>query len=95
MSELKILWDPQKSRTQRKTHGVSFEEAQAGCSDEHATLFFDEKHSDAEERFLLLGLSHKLRLLLVCHCYRESESVIRIISARQATQSESTHYTRS
>ena len=94
MSELKITWDPQKARMNLRKHGVSFEEARSVFYDEQAIEFYDETHSDAEERFLLLGLSFKLRLLLVCHCYRESDGFIRIISARRATQLESVHYRR-
>jgi uncharacterized DUF497 family protein len=87
MSELKITWDPKKAQANLKKHGVSFEEAQSVFYDEHATLFFDEDHSEAEERYLLLGLSASFRILLICHCYRESEEIIRIISARRATKS--------
>lgn len=94
MSELKITWDPRKAQANLRKHGVSFEEAQSVFYDEHATLFYDEDHSEVEERFLLLGLSAQFRLLLICHCYRESEEIIRIISARQATKSESGHYRR-
>jgi uncharacterized DUF497 family protein len=94
MSELKITWDPRKARTNLRKHGVSFEEAQSVFYDDYAIEFFDDNHSDAEDRFLLLGLSSSLRLLLICHCYRESEQIIRIISARHATKSESVHYRR-
>jgi uncharacterized DUF497 family protein len=67
---------------------VSFEEAETVFKDENAILYFDPDHSDDEDRFILLGLSAKLRVLLVCHCFRESELVIRIISARRADKSE-------
>ena len=76
-------------------HGVSFEEARSVFYDEHAVEFYDDEHSEWEDRFLLLGLSSRLRLLLICHCYREAEGVIRIVSARKATPSESEHYRRS
>lgn len=94
MSELKITWDPRKAQANLRKHGVSFEEAQSVFYDEHATLFFDEDHSEREDRFLLLGLSSNFRVRLICHCYRQSEEVIRIISARRATQSESGYYRR-
>ena len=75
-------------------HGVSFEEARSVFYDEHAVEFYDDEHSEWEDRFLLLGLSSRLRLLLICHCYREAEGVIRIVSARKATPSESEQYRR-
>ena len=62
--------------------------------DEHTVEFYDDEHSEWEDRFLLLGLSSQLQLLLVCHCYRESESVIRLISAREATKTEAGFYRR-
>jgi hypothetical protein len=67
---------------------VSFAEAQSVFFDENAVEFYDDEHSEWEDRFLLLGLSTRLRILLVCHCLREGGSVIRIISARKATQNE-------
>lgn len=74
--------------------GVSFEEARSVFYDEHAVEFYDDIHSGWEDRFLLLGFSSRLRLLLVCHCHREAEGVIRIVSARKATLAESEHYRR-
>lgn len=94
MQNLTFKWDSEKAAENFKNHGVSFEEAQSVFYDEFAIEFYDDEHSEWEERFLLLGLSSKLRLLIVCHCYRESESVIRIISARKATKKESKHYQR-
>ena len=76
-----------------KTWG-SFEEAKSVFYDEDARLINDPDHSEEEDRFILLGLSISLRLLVVCHCYRENESVIRIISARKATKSEARNYPR-
>ena len=73
-------------------HGVAFEEARSVFCDEDAVEFYDDKHSEWEDRFLLLGMSAGLRVLLVCHCLRESVSVIRIISARKATRGEKKHY---
>jgi uncharacterized protein len=75
-------------------HGVSFEEARTVFYDEYATQFYDDEHSEWEDRFLLLGLSSKLRLLLICHCHRDPGDVIRIVSARKATASEAVHYRR-
>ena len=85
-------WDSTKAAANAKKHGVSFEEAQSVFYDEFAVQFFDDDHSGEEERFLLLGMSTGARLLLVCHCERNSGNVIRIISARKATKRESTFY---
>jgi len=93
MSTLKFSWDARKSDTNVKKHGVSFDEARSVFLDERAKLIDDSVHSDTEDRFILLGLSSSLRLLVVCHCYRSSDYVIRIISARKATNIESKFYT--
>jgi len=77
-----------------KKHGITFKEGQTVFFDDYAVEFYDDEHSEWEHRFLLLGLSAKLRLLMVCHSYREHESIIRIISARKATKNESKHYKR-
>ncbi|MDQ1255481.1 MAG: uncharacterized protein QG656_72 [Candidatus Hydrogenedentes bacterium] len=77
MSELRFAWNKTKARANLDKHDVSFEEAQPVFFDEHAVEFYDVEHSEWEDRFLLLGLSSRLRLLLVCHCYREAESVMR------------------
>ena len=92
MDPLKFEWDARKDRENRRKHGVAFEEARTVFFDENAVEFFDEVHSQSEDRFLMLGLSGKLRILLVCHCLRESGSVIRIISARKATRNERKYY---
>ena len=92
MSELSFEWDPVKSRTNAGKHGVTFDEATTVFSDERALVIEDPDHSEAEERFILLGLSMKLRVLVVCHCLRESAGTIRIISARKATRSERQQY---
>lgn len=89
---IKFEWDSTKARENLKKHGVSFDEAQSVFYDEFAVQFFDEEHSSAEERFLLLGMSTGARLLLVCHCEREAGHIIRIISARKATRRESAFY---
>ena len=94
MQELQFEWDPAKAEENLSNHGVSFEEAQTVFYDDFAVEFYDDKHSEWEDRFLLLGLSSNLRIVMVCHCYRESESVIRIISARKATTNEAKFYRR-
>ncbi len=78
----------------RRKHGVSFDEAKTVFYDENAIRYFDPDHSKDEDRFLMVGLSQKLRILIVCHCFREDDSVIRIISARKATKKEEDHYWR-
>jgi uncharacterized DUF497 family protein len=85
---LKFDWDPRKDKANQKKHGVSFEEAQSVFFDDYATQFDDEEHSGQEERFILLGMSIKSRVLVVCHYERKSGSVIRLISARKATAGE-------
>ncbi len=96
MKELRLglEWDPAKADENFRKHGISFEEAKSVFFDESAVEFYDDEHSEWEDRFLLLGLSSRLRLLLVCHCYRERAAVIRIISARKATKHEARHYRR-
>jgi uncharacterized protein len=86
-------WDDRKNQTNQRKHGVSFEEAQTVFFDQDAIEYHDPGHSQDEERFLLLGRSFKLRVLVVCHCLRESASVIRLISARRATKKERRAYT--
>ena len=92
MESLHFSWDPQKAISNASKHGVTFEEARSVFYDDYAVEFYDDEHSDWEDRFLLLGMSTRLHLLLVCHCYRESDSIIRIISARKATESEANYY---
>lgn len=92
MSTLRFEWDDRKSAANFKKHRVSFEEAKSVFVDERAKLIVDPDHSDDEDRFVLLGLSSALRLLLVCHCYRSEGNVIRIISARKAVANESKSY---
>ena len=89
---MRFDWDPVKAATNIRRHKVSFEVAKTVFFDDFAVQFFDEEHSSYEERFLLLGMSSDARLLLVCHCEREDGDVIRIISARKATESEAQHY---
>jgi len=91
MEDLRFVWDDAKATANLAKHGVSFEEAASVFTDDFARLIADPDHSDREDRFLLLGLSASLRLLVVAHCYRKGE-VIRIISARKATGPEQKHY---
>jgi uncharacterized protein len=92
MSELRFAWDPTKAAANARKHGVSFDEAITTFSDEHALLLADPDHSGEEPRFILLGLSAALRLLVVVHCHRDTDETIRLISARKATRSERTQY---
>ena len=92
MAVVRFEWDPRKSRANKAKHGVSFEEARTAFLDEHARVIPDPQHSDEEDRFVLLGLSVQLRVLVVCHCYREPDQVIRIISARRADPTERRQY---
>jgi uncharacterized DUF497 family protein len=92
MNGLRFVWDAGKNLANRRKHGVSFEEAQTAFHDENAMVYFDPDHSEEEGRFILLGMSLQLRVLVVCHCYREGESVIRIISARKADKREQEGY---
>ncbi len=88
MDSLRFSWDNRKDKSNQKKHGISFEEAQTIFFDENAVEFFDPDHSESENRFIMLGLSYRLRVLVVCHCFRKSDSEIRIISARKATKKE-------
>ena len=92
MDGLKFEWDGRKEAANRKKHGVSFAEAKTAFYDENARVIADPDHSKEEDRFILLGLSSQLRLLVVCHCYREAQDTIRIISARKASRSERHEY---
>ncbi|MCZ8112921.1 MAG: BrnT family toxin [Rubrivivax sp.] len=94
MSSLRFEWDPKKATLNLRKHGVSFEDAQAAFSDENGLLIDDPDHSEEEDRFVLLGLSQSLRLLVVVHCYRSEGKVIRIISARKADAQERSIYPR-
>jgi uncharacterized DUF497 family protein len=87
-------WDENKNRINLEKHGITFEEASTVSFDDRAILFDDPEHSIDEDRFLLLGMSETAKVCIVCHCYRESDTVIRIISARQATRKEEERYVR-
>jgi uncharacterized DUF497 family protein len=91
---IRFEWDETKNRANQRKHGVSFEEAQSVFFDDEALEFPDPDHSSDEDRFLLLGRSYRLRILVICHCFRVSESVIRLISARKATPKERHTYGR-
>src|SRR5262245_35983551 len=92
VSDLRFEWDERKNKSNRRKHGVSFEEAQTAFSDERGVVIDDPEHSDDEDRFVLLGMSAALRVLVVCHCCRAGGDVIRIISARRADRSEQSDY---
>ncbi len=89
---LKFEWDPNKSVTNKKKHGISFEEAQTVFFDPNARVIEDPAHSEQEERFVIMGVSQRLRILTVCYCYRRGNKVIRIISARRADKKEKEIY---
>ena len=92
MSNIQFIWDPKKAESNHRKHGVSFEEARTVFYDEMAQLIPDPDHSEAEERFVMIGRSTFMRVLVVCHCYREDDSSIRIITARKATKREQKFY---
>ena len=89
---IRFEWDTVKAASNQKKHGVSFEEARSVFFDEYATQFFDAENSGTEDRFLMLGLSSRTRILIVCHYERGDGDIIRIISARKATRNEREHY---
>lgn len=92
MSALRFEWDPKKAASNLRKHKVSFEDAQTVFSDERALLINDPDHSEEEDRFVLLGLSSTMRLLVVVHCYRAADNIIRLISARKADADERSLY---
>ena len=94
MGNIEFAWDRRKAQSNLVKHGVSFEEAQTVFLDDNARLIDDPDHSGEEERFVLLGHSLQARCLIVIHCYRERDSVIRLISARPATKQEEEVYWR-
>jgi uncharacterized DUF497 family protein len=94
MNGIHFEWDAAKDKANLRKHGISFEEARTVFYDEHAVQFFDPDHSAEEDRFILLGMSFQLRVIVVCHCFRESDSVIRLFSARKADKSEEREYWR-
>jgi len=94
MKTISFVWDGTKGESNLKKHKISFEEAQTVFSDPNARMIFDPEHSRDEDRFILVGISSGLRLLVVCHCYIEDDMVIRIISARKANRNEQKQYGR-
>jgi uncharacterized DUF497 family protein len=94
MTGIIFEWDDKKEKSNKRKHGISFEEARTAFYDENAIQYFDPDHSNDEDRFILLGISFKLKVLVVCHCFRENDSVIRIISARKADKDEEYEYWR-
>jgi uncharacterized DUF497 family protein len=92
MVDIRFEWDTKKDTLNKRKHGTSFTEAQTVFADENGLLLDDPDHSNSEDRFLLLGLSSSLRLLVVSHTYRKDDAFIRIISARKATRSEQHQY---
>ena len=95
MNMIDFQWDEDKNIINKKKHKISFEEAKTVFYDREALLIDDPEHSQEEERFIIIGFSHKANLLVVYHCYRAYETVIRIISARKATKNESDQYYKS
>ena len=94
METIRFEWDPDKDLLNRQKHNVSFDEARSVFYDDHAWLIPDPDHSPNEDRYILLGHASTLRFLVVVHCYRQQDEVIRIISARKATRHEQKYYTR-
>lgn len=92
METIQFEWDENKNQINQRKHGISFREAKTVFYDEEALVIDDPEHSETEDRFIILGLSSKANLLVVCHRYRASDTVIRIISARKATKTESKYY---
>jgi len=89
---IEFEWDTSKAASNKRKHGVTFEEAKSVFYDDFAIQFFDDENSEDEDRFLLLGRSNQSRILLICHCEKESGNIIRIISARKATAKERKFY---
>ena len=94
MESIKFIWGKNKAEANLRKHRVSFEEAQTVFYDSNARMVFDPDHSEEEDRFILLGFSSSFRILVVIHCYREEDTVIRIISARKANKNEQRQYER-
>ena len=92
MKSISFDRDEKKAESNLKKHKINFKEAQTFFSDPNARMIFDPEHSEGKDRFILLGISSGLRLLVVCHCYQEDDMVIRIISARKANKCEQTQY---
>lgn len=92
MNHIQFEWDENKNKVNKKKHKIGFDEAKTVFYDPVALIIHDPDHSDDEERFLIMGLSQTLKVLVVCHCYRENDEIIRIISARKADKDETKKY---
>jgi uncharacterized DUF497 family protein len=92
MDYIQFSWDEDKNKKNIITHKISFEEAKTVFFDPNAKVIYDPDHSKDEERFIILGISKLLNILVVCHCYKENENTIRLISARKATSKEQKQY---
>lgn len=92
MENIKFEWDENKNQLNKVKHGIDFDEAATVFYDAYAIVIEDTEYSGKEDRFVILGFSQKANLLVVCHCYRASDTIIRIISARRATASETKQY---
>ncbi|MCL2189245.1 MAG: BrnT family toxin [Defluviitaleaceae bacterium] len=94
LMERTFNWNKEKNLSNIRKHGISFKEAATVFLDTNATLILDDEHSDGEDRYIVIGMSKKLKMLMVCHCYRDEDGgeVIRLISARQATNQEQKLY---
>ncbi len=94
MNNIRFEWDENKNRANQRKHKVSFDEAKTVFYDENARLIPDPDHPENEERFIIMGMSSNLHMLVVVHCYKENDEVIRIISARKATRNEQKYHNR-
>ncbi len=92
MKSISFSWDDRKNLANKRNHRVSFEEAQSIFFDEHAIEYYDPGHSESEDRFLMLGLSYQVQVLVVSYTLRKDETEIRVISARKATKMEQKAY---
>ena len=92
MKATSFEWDALKQKANSTKHGISFEEAKTVFSNPHARIIHDPDHSSEEDRFILLGMSQKMNILVICHCYKQTDEIIRIISARKASKIESKYY---
>ena len=92
MENISFNWNVKKENINYKKHGIRFSEAETVFYDENAKEYFDPEHSEEEDRFLMLGMSRNLRVLVVSYCYRDSDKIIRIISSRKADKNETMEY---
>ena len=92
MKKIRFEWDINKANSNLLKHNISFDEATSVFDDDAARLIYDPEHSENEDRFILLGLSYSIKVLVVVHCYKDSDNLIRIISARKASRQEAKQY---